>query len=258
MRNRPSVAIVIPYFRSSLSQEEMISLHAWKKFLSIYETCTVSPPGLAPPERSMKARYFDKKCFSSIQTYSELLLTQNFYQSFTEYEYILIYQLDALVFSDRLPFWCNQNLSYIGAPWFHSLVGTLTSPSGQLRGGNGGLSLRRVSDFLQILETVEKEKVPVFSLPHRGKWLQSAPTYPFNEDGFWSFEAPKYDRKFNLATREQSLAFAFETEPEKCFEKNGRKLPFGVHAWEKYDKEFWTTLISSDTTLSSLLNPSQT
>jgi hypothetical protein len=27
--------------------------------------------------------------------------------------------------------------------------------------------------------------------------------------------------------------------PRLCFELNGRKLPFGCHAWQRYDRGFW-------------------
>jgi hypothetical protein len=120
-----------------------------------------------------------------------------------------------------MEYWCKQNLSYIGAPWFHSVIGLLTTHHWKLQGGNGGLSLRRIPDFLRVLDRTD------------------ASYYPFNEDGFWSFKAPKIDPQFNAATFEQSLAFAFEDNPRKCFKLNGNRLPFGVHAWEKYDKQFW-------------------
>ena len=35
-----------------------------------------------------------------------------------------------------------------------------------------------------------------------------------------------------------ALAFAFEAEPRRCFERLGR-LPFGCHRWQKFDRAFW-------------------
>ncbi len=42
-----------------------------------------------------------------------------FYKTFTAYEYILIYQLDAFVFCDALKEWCAKGYDYIGAPSLH-------------------------------------------------------------------------------------------------------------------------------------------
>ncbi len=37
----------------------------------------------------------------------------------------------------------------------------------------------------------------------------------------------------------EACAFAFERSPRYLYEKNANILPFGCHAWEKYDKAFW-------------------
>jgi hypothetical protein len=36
------------------------------------------------------------------------------------------------------------------------------------------------------------------------------------------------------------LRFAFEAAPRQCLEMNQGRLPFGCHAWGRYDREFWT------------------
>ena len=40
--------------------------------------------------------------------------------------------------------------------------------------------------------------------------------------------------------------FAFEANPRHCYEINKKKLPFGVHAWEKWDKKFWIDIINKN------------
>src|SRR5258708_1605717 len=105
MKKSPSVAIVIPHVKNQLMRSEKISVEHWKKYLSKYDTYTVSPPGISPPDKNMKVKTFDVGNFTSVKSYSRLLLTPEFYQAFKTYEYILIYQLDALVFSDQLAFW---------------------------------------------------------------------------------------------------------------------------------------------------------
>jgi hypothetical protein len=64
-------------------------------------------------------------------------------------------------------------------------------------------------------------------------------SYTFNEDLFWSLEAPKHDSQFRVASAEVALPFAFEMSPSWCFENNNNKLPFGCHAWARYDRAFW-------------------
>jgi hypothetical protein len=44
-------------------------------------------------------------------------LSEEFYQAFTDFEFMLIYQLDAFVFRDELADWCRSGYEYIGAPW---------------------------------------------------------------------------------------------------------------------------------------------
>jgi hypothetical protein len=60
-----------------------------------------------------------------------------------------------------------------------------------------------------------------------------------NEDHFWSDEAVKYFPDFKVASIEEGLRFAFEVAPRLCFEMNNRTLPFGCHAWYKFDRTFW-------------------
>lgn len=44
------------------------------------------------------------------------MLSAEFYDRFAAYEYVLIYQLDAFVFADRLAEFCQMGYDYIGAP----------------------------------------------------------------------------------------------------------------------------------------------
>jgi hypothetical protein len=60
-----------------------------------------------------------------------------------------------------------------------------------------------------------------------------------NEDEFWSDAAQTYYPEFKVASFETGLHFAFEVAPKLCFELNHRTLPFGCHAWHKYDRDFW-------------------
>lgn len=259
---KKTVAIVIPVYKQTYTPSEILSLNAWKKYLSSYDTFIIAPTEIKPPIKTMKSMYFDASYFTSIRKYSQLLLSTDFYEAFRSYKYILVYQLDALVFSDQLSSWCKMGWDYIGAPWTFSLIGRITNATQSSLGGNGGFSLRQVKSCLSVLKKTNREAKHSFSSREKqiiwfginillgrtqGKWLECPATqYPFNEDGFWSFEAKKYIPSFKLADREISGSFAHETDSLKQLKENRSKLPFGVHAWEKYDKTFWLKQIKAN------------
>ncbi len=58
-------------------------------------------------------------------------------------------------------------------------------------------------------------------------------------DVFWGLRAVDYYPDWKVASVEEGLRFGFEVEPSRCFEMNGRELPFGCHAWARYDRSFW-------------------
>ena len=81
-----------------------------------------------------------------MEGYNELLLSENFYTTFSAFKYILIYQPDSYVFRDELMEWCKEGYDYIGAPWLED-----NDEQIKLNGvGNGGFSLRNIEKFLYI------------------------------------------------------------------------------------------------------------
>jgi len=252
------VAIVIPFYKSDITYGESISIKYLNKFLGEFDKLLVLPTSLKVSFEIPKVKIvnFSDEYFTSVSKYSELLTSKIFYEKFSNYEYILIYQLDAIVFSDQLMSWCNKGYDYIGSPLFNSKIGQLTKPKNSfITGCNGGFSLRKVSKFIEIIDITEREAKRFSNNPNlrklwflhavltgksQGKWLKApAHCYPFNEDGFWSFEAPKYLSDYKVASQNDALKFGFEKFPEKCFNLNDKKLPFGAHAWERYNKKFW-------------------
>lgn len=258
------VAIIVPIYKP-LSTDEQVSLAHLKKYLRKYDKFMVIPKTLSLkniPTSKFNIIKFSEENFLTVYSYSSLMNTKKFYKKFTNYEYILIYQLDALIFSDQLFKWCNKGYDYIGAPWFTHTIGNFCSQKGLTSNvGNGGFSLRKVATFLQVINEVEKNIerdtnnhyirklwfiIAILSKHSHKKWLKApASSYPFNEDGFWSFEAPKYLKNFKIAPFNEALKFSFEKEPRKCFKLNNNNLPFGCHAWKKYDPAFWEKFIIS-------------
>jgi hypothetical protein len=84
----------------------------------------------------------------TFRAYNRLLTKPSFYRNFQEAEYVLIFQTDSMLFSHS-PFAITDffGYDYVGAPWkWHWEA----DPS--KRGGNGGLSLRKVDSMIQTLE----------------------------------------------------------------------------------------------------------
>lgn len=255
---KKKVAIIVPIYRPINGAEKVSLLHL-NHYLQKYDKFFLAPKGFNnfPFSKSGYSKVtFSPKYFLNVQTYSQLMLSPQVYQQFINYQYILIYQPDALVFSDQLDWWCDQDYDYIGAPNYSSVVGFFTHKKGCPQVTyNGGLSLRKVSTALEVIKKADKEAVQDSNNPwvqkswlakailinkSHNKWLQAKPSsYPFNEDGFWSLEAAKYFPGFKMPDFLTALKFSFEKLPQKSFELNGNKLPFACHAWARYDRNFW-------------------
>jgi hypothetical protein len=270
------VGVVVPAYRESLTDDQRIALVHLERFLGGYDRYLVLPKRLDLRLAGFRPMHFHERFFSSTDAYSALLLSPNFYRAFSRYEYILVYQLDSLVFADELSGWCNRGFDYVGAPWLHAewvkrLAGSTIAT------GNGGFSLRNVESFLRVLSSRRywldpndywqmhwagrSPLVRTVNVPRRylkrlrffngvrwetRRWLRGTNTsrsYGTNEDVFWSFQAQHYAPNFRIAPPEEALRFAFERYPRECFELAGRQLPFGCHAWPRYDRTFWEPYI---------------
>lgn len=222
------VAIVVPIYKRELSCFENISLQQLFNVLGgMYDIFFVAPETLGSTFNIASAhmRFFPDEYFVSVEAYSKLLLTAGFYDRFEEYEYILIYQLDAFVFEDKLKFFCELGYDYIGAPWLSGFIEDTPLGRKVIRVGNGGLSLRKVKSCRDVLL---KEKILLKLYEKR------------NEDVFFAMCA---NDTFKVAPLEVALSFSFEREVQNCYQKNNYQLPFGCHAWEKYDLKFWEKYI---------------
>lgn len=251
-------AVIIPIHRWPLTDSEAFSVHKTITLLKEHDIFWISPDFLSD---TLPSNYkgktiiflgFQNEFFKSISGYSRLLMSGFFYDKFAKYTHMLIVQPDALIFQDKISHWCSKDYSYIGAPWFKGM----RNPDAEYKlfaVGNGGFSLRCVQDHIRFLNTL---KYTPFQRPSkktnslgrtidfiRNRLVFSYSFPPFqprvNEDYFWGLIAPNHDNQFNVAPPSVALNFSFEVAPTKMFELNNRQLPFGCHAWEKYDRQFW-------------------
>jgi uncharacterized protein DUF5672 len=256
-------AIVVPFYRPELTPDEALSLRHLEHFLAEHDRYLLMPESLSGGLHGFRVKRLSDRWFESRRTYSELLLSREFYRAFSDHEYVLVYQLDCLVFKDELVHWCDKGHDYIGA--VHRI------PTHPPAVGNGGFSLRRVAGFLEVLEsktrTVDPHDYWVSTWAHRPpleRWLNkprvwvkhlrhfngvrweirrtNRADYGWPEDWFWSLEASKYSSRFRVAPNEDGLRFAFDESPSEYYEALGRQLPFGCHGWTG-KREFWETFL---------------
>lgn len=232
------IAIVIPNHRGNLKWNEKIALQRCKEVFSQYDVILVHPEGMDLEEHrsyDIISKYIGlkPKYFKSDSMYNRLMNIPYFYRHFLKYEYILIYQLDTFIFENNLEEWLKAGYDYIGAPWINERwieendrkipgIGRFFN-----RVGNGGLSLRKTKKFYY-------GSILLYPLAFfwKGNW---------HEDVFWTTVAARIIPGFKVPDVKTALKFAFEELPEKCYEMNGNNLPFGCHAWEKYNTEFWVS-----------------
>lgn len=272
-RKRPPskrVAIVVPMSaRAELTPDEEISMRHLMHYLGNYDIYLIAPPGIQFDFEGCKVMRFPEKYFGSAAAHGRLLYAPFFFKAFEDYEYILFYHLDSLAFSDRLLEWCDTGLDYVGPPWLKCDASPWVEKE---RVGNGGFALLKVESILKVLYNRHRENpstywLDMFSRNGRrlrpvirilealhlvfpGSRLVRAPLIDWEAmenpeksmrqvDIFWSDIAFDFLPSFKVASLEEGLRFAFETTPRTCFERNGNEMPFGCHAFARYDRAFW-------------------
>jgi hypothetical protein len=266
--NKPKklVAVVVPLgTNNKFSPEEKISLKHLEHYLGSYDKFMIAPESLDIQYSGFTVKRFDNRYFGSLRAHVNLVLSEGFYKAFQDYKFILMYHLDALVFSDQLQQWCAMDYDFIGAPWVkHKDAPYYGMPEYEGKVGNGGFALKKVRSFLKVVTSKKYFVDPgaYWDAAHASKPIHlRLMNYPkkiykqipfFNcakheisglrhssEELFLATKAKHYYPDFKIAPLETALKFAFESVPRHCYELNHRSLPFGCHAWNKIDKAFW-------------------
>lgn len=254
-------AILIPSHKPDLSPEEKISLVHCQKFLGHYSVYLLCPDGM-PTETydaifpSLNKLTVPPEKMANISAYNKLMISPFIFDSLQSHTHILIHEPDALVLRDELKFWCQQDFDYIGAPWFTSdAPDDLTLKAT----GNYGLSLFKTKaakdlfsknprwyswtmiarDFIRGVRGKNGYlRKALLGLGSQGHLANAYAIYQDHCDIFWSYLIPKVAPHFRIAPPASAIFFAWEKNPEKCIQVCRGELPFGMHAWSKYDLEF--------------------
>src|SRR5262249_34571994 len=96
MAERGLVAIAVPVHRPHLTPDGEISSRQLRSVLA-YDTFGVAPEGLAV-ELGVPVRRFPRRFFRGRRGWSELVVSRRFHAAFADYQFLLIHQLDCLVF----------------------------------------------------------------------------------------------------------------------------------------------------------------
>ena len=275
-----NAVVLIPVYKTEPSADEKSSLKQALKVLSFHDIRFVCPKGLDMSSYDKIVGYalpkerFDKKFFDGIQGYNLLMTDVSFYRRFSEYEYMLIYQLDAWVFSDQLAQWCAKGYDYVGAPWFEAHK-TFEEGYPLWCCGNGGFSLRRIPKFIEVtnpctrflsrkeidvcryfrnIKTFWKGLKYLFGLDNNMAWYRKEHSYLW-EDTYFSYGLDGTPHEMKRPSPEEAAEFSFECSPEYLYNLIGNKLPFGCHAWRKYQyDEFWSNYISTQRNRISIIS----
>jgi hypothetical protein len=264
MSSNKKVAVVVPVYKTELSDYEKICIQQCRKVLAKHPIIAIKPKTLDLAELGDANIFtdsisFNPDYFNGVQGYNKLMLSSEFYSAFLEYEFILIYQIDAFAFKDELLKWCNSGYDYIGAPWpkrleepdfvkafktrlitlYHIWKNTTENGLPSQRQfdnvvGNGGFSLRRVKKFFDLASKMQ-DKIQEY---HQREEHQ------FHEDVFWSIEVNRKFSRLKIPSYKTAYKFSIENNPERGVRFNGG-LPFGCHAWDSADNiGFWKPIFA--------------
>ena len=264
---KSTVCVVIPVHSANPSPAELTSFRQCFKILGEHSIKVLMPTGLNLEIYEGHVNKFervgvDPVWLSSVEHYNRLKKNELFYDLFNAYDFVLTYELDAYVFKNELQDWCKKDFDYIGAPWFegwHEAGGA----KNLIGVGNSGFSLRKTSKSTSMLKRILQIKYiykfclcknkrsntlftflmsflkGYFKITNTGLLPRLVDFNRDNEDFFWCMLVGKTFSDFTIAPVNEAIKFSFEANPALLFEQNDRQLPFGCHAWERYDPVFW-------------------
>ncbi len=264
--------VIIPFYEKRLSKKQLKiidhntnMLKQWPIYFVVPHSNKDYAKNLSSNEINIKVKSFDDYYFESISGYNKLLTNIEFYKQFENYKYILICQLEVITFRDEIKKWCGDNYSYVGAPWVKEDQAFRSEKPKLFGVGNGGFSLRKIQDCIRILKFKKNRSFfmgYILSLAKTNNYqdfFKQMIKYLFfskangekfwtkiNEDFFWGLGANYTDTLFKVPSNYEALKFGFEVMPSYFYKMNNNNLPFGCHAFEKYESEFWKIIFKEN------------
>lgn len=212
-------AIVVPVYRKP-TKTEILSLRCLDRVLSGYPRFLLKPLSLKLDLEGFSDCSMEDAWFSSTKTYGLLMASSMVYEKFLSFEFILIYQLDCLVFKDELSYWCSLGYDLCSSACFKGSFGW----QNQDFVSAGGLSLRKVDSCLKILKRIESDR---HACEEHSKWILADGA----EDVWWGLVAPTLEPAFRIISVEDSLRFSFHSDPTPYILRSAVLPPFACHGW---------------------------
>lgn len=249
------VKIIIPIYRTELNQNEIMALDNNINKLSEHPIAFIIPENLDISEISAKYPKVEIIQVSDewlgtkngIDGYNRMMMSEEFYRIFKDYEYIFICHIDSWIFRDEVNYWCDRGYDIVAPPWskskrfyFFPFKQILSSKIKKRRDevhcreivydhiGNGGLSLRKVASCLMACQKYS-QKI--------NEYIQLSKSKPFYyEDVFFALE-PK---EFNYPDTQEAVFWGADIRPEMCLYLTKGQLPMGCHGYaRKKHRKHW-------------------
>jgi hypothetical protein len=254
---RPIIAV--PVHKEVPTPMEIVSLRQLGKIMAAREILIISPHGvstynyksLLPHARDLKVH---PRQMASWTAYNQMMISPFLYQKLRRYSHMLLHEPDALVFSDQLDFWCAQPFDYLGSPWpkpDHSPTGFHFHPH-----INGGFSLSNISSMRRVTSSWKrwhswrhvmgdivaglrgdrmKLKRGLIAAYPGGLLRGASRLYQTGWDKFFFEVVPPLCPEFRIPPPEVCVRFSWQFATRYCIRQTQGQLPFGLHAWARWD-----------------------
>lgn len=236
-------AVAIPVYKPAFTESERFNVETSLANLKGFDVYLYAPQNLdisyyANEIGITKVMRFPDHCFKSIEDYSRLMLSTEFYEALDGYSHVLICQPDAIALKPELQYWVNQPYDYLGAPWPKGFEYNIRSEHIHIDEGvmsktfvgNGGFSLRNIKSCLALFDEFPSV---------RQEWI----SHGHAEDLFFGLVST-LSKKFRVPNLMVAACFSHETEPEYLYKLIGSTIPFGCHAHEKYAPTHWVRYLT--------------
>jgi len=240
--NQNKCIIIVPLYKTEFDNDEYNSIKQLFNILGQYNIAAIYPESLDLSYYNENFSFNDYYSFwdSHFQNYpygyNNLLMLDGFYEIFSEYEYMLIYQPDAWVFKDELDYWIYRDYDYIGAPYLYFDYYSAYQQMSPI--GNGGFSLRKIKTFIYACKNFHSYADYILNEndPYLGE--DHFPMLVNEGENLEVFKMPTFD---------DAKKFSWDLNPVALFIVNDYELPFGCHAYNKvYNHEIYKDFINYD------------
>lgn len=255
--------VIVPVHLANPSPAEKISLRQCGKTLGQRDILFVAPEGLnlsdyhtlIPQAEVLRV---NPHWMSSIEAYNRMMISPLLVDALAGYTHMLLHEPDAIVLGDEIDYWCSMPFDYIGAPWFEGYA--TAAPNARVIGvGNSGFSLHRLAALKRLMTSrqrwypyrrIGKDLVRgIFgdgtrlldglqALTRSGQLRGAWQLFDGHCDDFWCGLVATVVADYKIADVDHAVRFSWEVLPDRCLAMSRGKLPFGIHAWAKYNPKF--------------------